>query len=70
MKYVKILYDNSFIYAVLTEIGFQLLEIDLQNNPRMTDVFIPKDNAEIVDLYSIAEFDIEKIIKEKNANDK
>lgn len=70
MKYVKILYDNSFIYAVLTEIGFQLLEIDLQNNPRMTDVFIPKDNAEIVDLYSIAEFDIEKIIKEKNTNDK
>ena len=70
MKYVKILYDNSFIYAVLTEIGFQLLEIDLQNNPRMTDVFIPKDNAEIIDLYSIAEFDIEKIIKEKNTNDK
>ncbi len=70
MKYVKILYDNSFIYAVLTEIGFQLIEIDLQNNPRMTDVFIPKDNAEIVDLYSIAEFDIEKIIKEKNTNDK
>ena len=70
MKYVKILYDNSFIYAVLTEIGFQLIEIDLQNNPRMTDVFIPKDNAEIIDLYSIAEFDIEKIIKEKNTNDK
>ena len=70
MKYVKILYDNSFIYAVLTEIGFQLLEIDLQNKPRMTDVFIPKDNAEIIDLYSISEFDIEKIIKEKNTNDK
>ena len=70
MKYVKILYDNSFSYAVLTDIGFQLIQQDLLNTFHITDVFIPKDNAKIVRTYPDFSFDIEKNIKETDTNDK